>query len=153
MCPPDKGDAELLAAYRSFLLAGVQQPEWPQLQPLMARHVIRTLASASASRASSGDSANALVIAAPLDEPATTVDNLPPLKGAREEAQTVKALWESSSEVALLCGSGATKAHFLEAATREQWRVLHFAGHAIASDRNPAASALIVGPGQTGRLS
>ena len=81
------------------------------------------------------------------------VDGLPPIRAARVEAETVSALWTGIAEVRELVGEAATKAAVLGELGRHPLRLLHIASHGIASDRNPAASVLGLGPGHVGRLS
>lgn len=65
--------------------------------------------------------------------------SLPSLTGAREEAQQVGALYAGAR---VLLGPIATRTEFLSAAQAAD--VIHFAGHALASRTDPAASRLLL---------
>ena len=67
--------------------------------------------------------------------------DLAPLPGAEEEARTVASLYPDSR---LLVGGEATAARFLSGTAAAE--IIHFAGHALANDRYPLLSALVLAP-------
>lgn len=74
-----------------------------------------------------------------VGDPATPVEGLPPLPGARGEAEDVASLYPRRET---LLADAATKARFVERLPR--FDVLHFAGHAIVNPESPDLSRLML---------
>ncbi len=90
------------------------------------------------------DSPRVLVVGSPAFDAARHPD-LAPLPDAAQEARRIAALYPGSL---LLTGRDATAARFLaRIATAD---IVHFAGHAIANDRYPLLSALVMAPEPAG---
>ncbi|HEX8694419.1 MAG TPA: CHAT domain-containing protein [Longimicrobium sp.] len=118
---------------------------------LVEDHPLRfaaTLAEAARPAPAADRSAHALFIA----DPAFDVEQYPtldPLKGARAEVDSLKALYPSNQ---VLEGAAATRPAVIQAATRAG--IIHYAGHALFDDTRPERSALVLaGADTTGRLT
>jgi hypothetical protein len=105
--------------------------------PASPGEVTRLLAMGNPTRGASGRSNG--------ERSESAVPDLPPLQGAAKEARRV-AQYASQGEVRL--GRDAS-ASFLTTADLEQYRVLHFATHAIVDERTITGTALVLAPGGT----
>lgn len=106
-------------------------------------------ASARLRPSSLADGASILVLANPRLDSADTPP-LPDLSRAEAEAQDLKALYPHAT---VLTGARATKRAFVDSAGR--YRIVHFAGHALANDQYSLLSRLLFAPdgsGQSGSL-
>ncbi|HET8947794.1 MAG TPA: CHAT domain-containing protein [Candidatus Polarisedimenticolia bacterium] len=90
------------------------------------------------------DAPRVLVVGSPAFDTARHPD-LAPLPGAAREARRVAALYPGSL---LLTGRDATASRFLARIAAAD--IIHFAGHAIANDRYPLLSALVMAPEPSG---
>jgi CHAT domain-containing protein len=100
-------------------------------------------------RAARSGRANILVLANPRLDP-DDARALPDLSRAEEEARDLAALY---GDATILTGAQATKRVFLDTAAR--YRIVHFAGHAIANEQYSLLSRLLLardGPEQSGSV-
>ena len=95
------------------------------------------------------DGTNVLVLANPLLDP-DDAGSLPNLSSAEAEARDLAALYKKAT---VLARARATKSVFLETAAR--YRIVHFAGHALANEQYPLLSRLLLardGPERSGSV-
>lgn len=95
-----------------------------------------------AQRAASGGAKRLLMVVQ-----AEQSGQLAPLADAREEARNVSAQY---GEVTTLSGRDATRSAFVREAPRAD--VIHFSGHALASEFRPADTSIVLG-GRDGRMN
>ena len=96
-------------------------------------------------RAGSLKRASIVVFADPRLDRAETRD-LPPLTEAKAEARDIAAIYRDAT---VLTDERATRSAFLDATPRYQ--VVHFAGHALANERYPLLSQLLLSRGNSDR--
>jgi CHAT domain-containing protein len=98
------------------------------------------VATAPRARERARDGPRVLVVGSPAFD-ARRHPDLAPLPAAEVEASRIAALYPGS---VLLTGRDATAARFLQLMATAD--IIHFAGHAIANDRHPFLSALVMAP-------
>ncbi|MGD9905917.1 MAG: CHAT domain-containing protein [Vicinamibacterales bacterium] len=126
--------------------AGLQRADGRFLVEGFAVHYVPSIATAvglSSSREAPPDARRGLVVADPALGDARRAEGLRPLPGAAAEGRAVaRVLGVEAADV--LAGAAATESG-VRAAVAGQ-RVVHFATHAVASDREPLESYLALAP-------